>query len=329
MTTYFKQGLDVTGNVNLTGNITVGGDQNFGDANTDSITFTSDITSNMLPDVSLTYNLGSTTKQWNNLYVNDVIADNNISVGGTITSTNTSEHNLGKVVINDDQISVSTGNELKLSSPANLILEPTDNIWISAGTKLIFEGTAPDDFEIKLQATTVTADREIILPDAEGTLALQSYVDTAETDARAYTDTRETAITTAYQTYADTAETDARAYTDTRETAITTAYQTYTDTAVASSGGSGSEIQYGQAGASGATLNPGDTAVIKLLGDLTGNSVGVVLSRNLDGNDRLIDSNFSPSAYATYTNNTGSAITGVAASLLSNPVNYMWFIDRA
>tara|TARA_Y100000389_G_C17415908_1_gene493686 strand:+ start:265 stop:1059 length:795 start_codon:yes stop_codon:yes gene_type:complete len=193
MTTYFKQGLDVTGNVNLTGNITVGGDQNFGDANTDSITFTSDITSNMLPDVSLTYNLGSTTKQWNNLYVNDVIADNNISVGGTITSTNTSEHNLGKVVINDDQISVSTGNELKLSSPANLILEPTDNIWISASTKLIFEGTAPDDYEIKLQATAVTADREIILPDAEGTLALQSYVDQAETDAvttsNSYTDT--------------------------------------------------------------------------------------------------------------------------------------------
>jgi|11_taG_2_1085331.scaffolds.fasta_scaffold34703_1 hypothetical protein len=322
MTTYFKQGLDVTGNVNLTGNITVGGDQNFGDANTDSITFTSDITSNMLPDVSLTYNLGSTTKQWNNLYVNDVIADNNISVGGTITSTNTSEHNLGKVVINDDQISVSTGNELKLSSPANLILEPTDNIWISAGTKLIFEGTAPDDFEIKLQATAVTADREIILPDAEGTLALQSYVDQAETDAIS------TAATDA-TTKSDQALVDAKAYTDTRETSITTAYQTYTDTAVASSGGGGSEIQYGQAGASGATLNPGDTAVIKLLGDLTGNSVGVVLSRNLDGNDRLIDSNFSPSAYATYTNNTGSAITGVAASLLSNPVNYMWFIDRA
>jgi len=322
MTTYFKQGLDVTGNVNLTGNITVGGDQNFGDANTDSITFTSDITSNMLPDVSLTYNLGSTTKQWNNLYVNDVIADNNISVGGTITSTNTSEHNLGKVVINDDQISVSTGNELKLSSPANLILEPTDNIWISAGTKLIFEGTVPDDFEIKLQATAVTADREIILPDAEGTLALQSYVDQAETDAIS------TAATDA-TTKSDQALVDAKAYTDTRETSITTAYQTYTDTAVASSGGGGSEIQYGQAGASGATLNPGDTAVIKLLGDLTGNSVGVVLSRNLDGNDRLIDSNFSPSAYATYTNNTGSAITGVAASLLSNPVNYMWFIDRA
>ena len=321
MTTYFKQGLDVTGNVNLTGNITVGGDQTFGDANTDSITLNADITSNIVPDVTNTYDLGATSKNWRDLFIsNDITVGNsvvaltvatlgdltvgaNINLTGAISSSNSSEHNLGKVVINDDQISVTATHELKLSSPANLILEPTDNIWISAGTKLIFEGTAPDDFEIKLQATTVTADREIILPDAEGTLALQSYVDTAETDARAYTDTR--------------------------ETAITTAYQTYTDTAVASSGGGGSEIQYGQAGASGATLNPGDTAVIKLLGDLTGNSVGVVLSRNLDGNDRLINSNFSPSAYATYTNSTGSAITGVAASLISNPVNYMWFIDRA
>ena len=55
--------------------------------------------------------------------------------------------------------------------------------------------------------------------------------DQALVDAKAYTDTRETAITTAYQTYADTAEVDAKAYTDTRETAITTAYQTYADTA--------------------------------------------------------------------------------------------------
>ena len=107
------------------------------------------------------------------------------------------------------------------------------------------------------------------------------------------------------------------------------ATKAYVDTAVAGAGGGSLELQYGQHGASNATLNPGDTAVIKLLGDLTGNSVGVALSRNNDGNDRLINSNFSPSAIATYTNNTGSAITGVNASLLSNPVNFMWFIDRA
>ena len=55
--------------------------------------------------------------------------------------------------------------------------------------------------------------------------------DDAETAANTYTDTRETAITTAYEAYADQAEVDAKAYTDTRETSITTAYQGYADTA--------------------------------------------------------------------------------------------------
>ena len=44
--------------------------------------------------------------------------------------------------------------------------------------------------------------------------ATKQYVDTAETDAKAYTDTREGAITTAYQSYADTAEADAKTYAD-------------------------------------------------------------------------------------------------------------------
>ena len=67
--------------------------------------------------------------------------------------------------------------------------------------------------------------------------ATEAYADQAEADARAYTDTRETAITTAYQTYADQAEADAitsaNGYTDTRETAITSAYQAYADQAEA------------------------------------------------------------------------------------------------
>lgn len=57
------------------------------------------------------------------------------------------------------------------------------------------------------------------------------------TDAKAYTDTRETAITTAYQTYADTAETDAIAsaatYTDGEISTLEASLQTYADTAEA------------------------------------------------------------------------------------------------
>lgn len=52
-------------------------------------------------------------------------------------------------------------------------------------------------------------------------LSLRNYADQAETDAKAYTDTREIAITSAYQTYADDAEaaaiSTAAAYTDQAE----------------------------------------------------------------------------------------------------------------
>lgn len=73
----------------------------------------------------------------------------------------------------------------------------------------------------------------------DGDFATDAEVATAKSEAisaaEAYTDGRETAITTAYQNYANQAESDAvttaNAYTDARETAITTAYQSYADTA--------------------------------------------------------------------------------------------------
>jgi len=184
MTTYFKQGLDVTGNVNLTGNITVGGDQNFGDANTDSITFTADITSNIVPDVSNTYDLGLTGQRWRTLYGKDLNLDGNGDITGNLTVDGTLSTTTGNLDIdgngdisgnlNVDGILSSTSGDLQIQAPANIALYPTDNVWISQGTKLIFEGTSPDDFEVKLQATTVTADRDIIFPDAAGTVAVSA-----------------------------------------------------------------------------------------------------------------------------------------------------------
>lgn len=67
--------------------------------------------------------------------------------------------------------------ETEIRSPSNIVLYPENNIWIKQGTKLIFEGTVPDDFEAKLQAISITADRDILLPDESGTLATREYVD--------------------------------------------------------------------------------------------------------------------------------------------------------
>ena len=71
-------------------------------------------------------------------------------------------------------------------------------------------------------AMTINSDSHIVLTPAAGSsvkwgsdvLATQEYADQAETDAKAYTDTREAAITTAYESYADTAEADAKSYAD-------------------------------------------------------------------------------------------------------------------
>jgi len=69
----------------------------------------------------------------------------------------------------------ANGRDLELKTDQDIALYPTNNIWISQGTKLIFEGTIPDDFEVKLQATSVTADRDLILPDSDGTIATQEW----------------------------------------------------------------------------------------------------------------------------------------------------------
>jgi hypothetical protein len=71
-------------------------------------------------------------------------------------------------------------------------------------------------------AMTINSDSHIVLTPAAGSsvkwgtdvLATEAYADTANADAKAYTDIRETAITTAYESYADQAEVDAKAYAD-------------------------------------------------------------------------------------------------------------------
>lgn len=67
--------------------------------------------------------------------------------------------------------------------------------------------------------------------------ANESYVDTAEVDAKAYTDTRETAITSAYTTAiansSSSSSTTSNAYTDAEIASATTNLEAYTDTAVA------------------------------------------------------------------------------------------------
>ena len=73
-TVNFYGSTNVTGNLHATGNISADGDITIGDADTDTITINADIASNLLPDATNTYDIGSTAKKWRHGYFNDLTA---------------------------------------------------------------------------------------------------------------------------------------------------------------------------------------------------------------------------------------------------------------
>lgn len=77
--------LHVLENASVTGNVTLNGSINLGDADTDNITFSAEITSDIIPDQSGVFDLGSATRRWQNLYTNllngQAISTGSISVG--------------------------------------------------------------------------------------------------------------------------------------------------------------------------------------------------------------------------------------------------------
>jgi len=61
-------GVLIDGNLHAVGNITFDGNITLGNADTDNITFAADVNSDIIPDITNTFNLGSSSKKWNNIY---------------------------------------------------------------------------------------------------------------------------------------------------------------------------------------------------------------------------------------------------------------------
>ena len=78
--------LEVAGNTTLTGDITIGGNMTLGDADTDSINITADLTSNLIPNADSTYDIGSSSKNWRYGYVEQLSATH-VTASNNITAT--------------------------------------------------------------------------------------------------------------------------------------------------------------------------------------------------------------------------------------------------
>jgi hypothetical protein len=74
---------NIIGNLDVSGDITLGGNIRIGDQDVDTVEVQADFISNIVPDAPDTYDLGSSAKQWANVYTN------NIRVNNAITTTDT------------------------------------------------------------------------------------------------------------------------------------------------------------------------------------------------------------------------------------------------
>ena len=128
--------IDVTGNIHAQGNITADGNLTLGDADTDGITLNAELTSDIIPDATDTYALGSTNNRWNLAVINSVQA----STITTDTIAGTLDGDVKGSVFGEDSTPL-------IDAIASKIIGPIEN-----GNTATFTGT------VDMTGATVTGD---------------------------------------------------------------------------------------------------------------------------------------------------------------------------
>jgi hypothetical protein len=94
--------LHVTGNINAVGNVVIGGNITIGDELTDEIIINASIKSDLIPESTNTYDLGSPSFRWRTVYTNELFAD----------VLNLPTLDVGNLMFRDNEITTTTGQDL-------------------------------------------------------------------------------------------------------------------------------------------------------------------------------------------------------------------------
>ena len=116
--------VNVTGSLDVTGNVTIGGNITIGDEATDTIQIVAGIDSDIIPKVASTYTLGTATKTWKNLFVNEINVDD-IQIRENYIETTLSNSDLelrangtGEILVPSNNVQID--NDLTVSGTSNL-----------------------------------------------------------------------------------------------------------------------------------------------------------------------------------------------------------------
>lgn len=199
---------DISGNLGIGGNLTVTGTTTFnggtitlGDAAADNVVFGADVDSSIIPDDDDTYDLGSSSQQWRNLYIDGTAEIDTLAINGTTVTSTAAELNiLDGVTSTTAELNILDG---VTSTAAELNI--LDGVTSTAAELNILDGVTSTTAELSIidgdtsatSTTVVDADR-VVLND-NGTM-----VQVAVTDLAAYFDDEITAMPNLVTTAATT-----------------------------------------------------------------------------------------------------------------------------
>ena len=174
--------VEVTGNIHATGSITADGDITIGNQNTDNLVINADIASNMIPNVTDTYNLGSAGKRWNEFFTQDLTVDN-ITVGGNVTvgglDLTSVPGNIIYVATNGDNANAG----LHQNDPV-LTIQQAITLASSGDLIHIYPGTYTETFPITVPAgVTIKGEslRSVLVQPTGGTIDQNAFILNGET----------------------------------------------------------------------------------------------------------------------------------------------------
>ena len=152
----FTDDVDITGNLDVSGDVTIGGNITFGDSSNDSIQFVAGIDSDLLPAVTNTYSLGTSTDTWSNLFVSRMYLDD-FEIDTNVIRTTVSNADLalrangtGKIKVPSNNVQID--NDLTVSGTTTL-----SNLVINGNTNITGNTTQTGNLNITGNAT-VTQD---------------------------------------------------------------------------------------------------------------------------------------------------------------------------
>ena len=175
---YFKDAyidsITTTGNVAVGGNLTVtgtttfnGGTLTLGDAADDNVVFGADVNSNIIPNTDNSYDLGSSTQEWKDLYVDGVAYLDGINFNGTaITSTAAEINILDGVTATASELNIMDG-----VTATTAELNIMDGVTATAAEINILDGVTATATELNIidGVTATTTELNIMDGDTSAT----------------------------------------------------------------------------------------------------------------------------------------------------------------